>query len=597
MRRLPLFITATLALTAFAHAQQAGVTLRFDSTNLEVGEIADGQLVCTNIGQPDAPQLVAPAGLSVTIANSSPSSSSVMRVINGRRTQEVTYTYPVRVQGSKEGKFVLGPVEVSAGGQTHVSNAVQFNIRTPETKPIPDGDRYIFASIDVKPRSLYLTETFEATLRFGIRKVLDRNNRTIDIDMLRNVLDLRSSELSVFAGGNAPRTETSLKDSAGRVHRYELFTVTKTLRADKAGDMTIGPVFLKANYPTDLRASFFGNFEVVSSRKETARTESIVVKVKSPPDEGRPDSFNGAIGRFAMRVEAKPTRVEEGQPVTLTIRIVGEPLEGIAGPELSRQAELSSRFEFATDELAGDIEGNNKVFRRAIFPKQVGEQTIPPIAWSYFDTKTESYGTLTSEPIAIVVDPSSSPDKVASRLNSLEGEEKTELTLLTGGLTPNYEDTDRVLANHGFIMTPPWIAALSATPVFYCALLLITRHQSKIRGDRGYARRRHAETKAIRAIRQADTSSNDAARLASISQALRHYLADKFNLTSGAVTSMDVERVLRERGIDNQVTQSVIQFLEAGDAAQYANVTAGDANPSGAKQAEELIRAMERTIR
>lgn len=579
--------------------QNPGAELRFESTALEVGESVDGQIVCTNIPQPDAPALKGPDGLDVSLVSSTPSTSSMLSIINGRREQVVTYIYPIRATARKAGRYVLGPFEITAGNQTFATNAVPFQVREPSKETAPDGDRFVFASIEVKPTSLYLTQSFEATLKLGIRKVMDRNGRYVEIDLLRNVVDLRSSELSVFAGGNARRSETSLRDSSGQTHRYEVFTVTQTIRADQPGDITVGPVFIKANYPTDLRATFFSNYEIVSSRKETARTEAIIVTVRKPPETGRPDSFNGAIGNYAMKVEARPERVEEGQPVTLTIRIGGAPLEGIAGPDLSRNAELFSRFEFTRDELSGDIENGVKVFRRAIFPRQAGEQTIPPILWSYFDTRTEQYVTLRSNPIPIIVDPSASPERGFAR-SGLNGgrEEPTQLTVLTGGLAPSYENDETVLAQQAFTLTPAWVAGLAASPIVYCVMLLMSKRQARIRSDHRYLRRRRAESQALSRIRRAQAAPDEETRLVELAAAVRGYLVDRFDGPEGALTPADARQILLDRGADELLVDDVVRLLDAGDAARYAHATPGAGACNGdVSHVRELIRRMEQSIR
>ena len=153
-------------------------------------------------------------------------------------------------------------------------------------------------SIEVEPRSLYVTEEYTATLTIGIREV-KLGDRTLDIDLLGRVLDQGQSQLSIFPGGDLRQSKRWLPDSRGERHRYGVFTVTKQIRAEEVGAVHVGPVFLKANYPTRVRRGFFGRYEVTSARRETARADAVTVEVKGPPEEGRPADYTGAIGRFA----------------------------------------------------------------------------------------------------------------------------------------------------------------------------------------------------------------------------------------------------------------------------------------------------------
>lgn len=588
-----LFLLISLALGARSLAQQANVEFKMSTTTIEVGESVDAQLICTNTAQPETPKLAGSDGVSIVLTNPNPSQASFMSIGPSGRTQQVKFTYPVRVTGKMEGTYALGPFTVTAGGQAHQSNTVKLQVKPASVQNKPDGDRVIFSSIAVDTRTVYITESFTATLKIFIRRV-ERNGRPVEFDLLRNVLDQRSSDLSDFGGSDVRASETTIRDSQGRQHRYVVYTATKVLRAETAGAFEVGPVFLKANYPTELRANFFGGFDVVSAKVETARTEALTVEVKAPPEANRPDDYNGAIGKFTLDVTAKPDKLELGQAVTLTVNIRGNPLEGIAGPLLTRNAELTSRFEFAQDELSGDIEGDAKVFRRAIFPRQIGEQSVPTISWSYFDTKTERYVSLSSNPIPIVVEPSTNVD-VPSSFSSRDGElhEETELTVLAGGIAPIYEDATSVLVDQQFRFSTGWMAAVAGSPVLCGLLTLLARHQARLRGDRGYARRRKAVHRAMSLVSRAERETG-AKQLETLGVALRSYLADRFDLALGAVTTLEARELLGQVGMDKSTVEQVADFLGACDEVRYAPTAARSGDNGESSHVRDWIRAMEK---
>ena len=96
-------VAANVGGSAVAAAQETGVELRLESTTMEVGEAVDAQLVCTNIGQPDTPQLSVPQGLDLQITNPIPAQFSQMSIVNGRRSQKSTHTYSLRLTARKAG--------------------------------------------------------------------------------------------------------------------------------------------------------------------------------------------------------------------------------------------------------------------------------------------------------------------------------------------------------------------------------------------------------------------------------------------------------------------------------------------------------------
>jgi hypothetical protein len=413
------------------------------------------------------------------------------------------------------------------------------------------------------------------------------------------VLDGRGSQLSVFEGGRATGSESWLTDSKGERHRYEIFRVRRELRAEEVGQTLIGPVFLRANYPTAVGRGFFGRSEITRSRKETARADAVVVEVKAPPPEGRPPEFTGAIGQYTMAVTAKPTRIEQGQPVTLIISIEGSPLEGVAGPDLASQPELASRFDFSRDELVGDLERGAKVFRAAIFPKQEGGQTIPPISWAFFNPRDERYETLISKPVGITVDPPSAASIAITLADDAELRSNgTGLTLAAGGLSPNYIAPDAVLASQSFRMTAPWAAAVVVPPILYVLVTLTTAHRARLRADVGFARRRRAGRRARRLIKRAMAQGEPARQVHGLAEAMIGYLSDRFDLPPGELTPEEVRGLLTEHGAEPSLASDIAGFVENRDAVRYAPSAAGDLSPVDAgARVIQWIKRIERTTR
>ncbi len=584
--------------THMAAAQDAGVELRLESNTLEVGEAVDGQLICTNIGQPEAPAIRSQEGIDVQIISPAPAQFSQTTIVNNRRSQKVTYTFSLRVVAKKEGVFTIGPIAVAADGATYQTAPVQVAVRKGAAFAQNDADRLVFVRISAEPKSVYVTETVTATLLIGIRKV-EIAGEVANVDNLLQFVDGRGSDISIFPT-RFSSSEQWMTDSTGRRHQYVLHRATREMRAEEVGPLAVGPVFLRMNYPTEFRRGFFGGLEAARSRKETARAEAIIIEVKGPLEQGRPADFTGAIGQFTLSVDVKPTRIEHGRPVTLSIAISGEPVEGLAGPDLSRQSELASRFDFATDELTGDTEGRAKVFRRAVFAKQPGEQTIPPITWSYFDPKTERYVSLASKPIAIVVDPpaAGSAPMVSLPSSDVDGG-SAKLTVLSGGIAPNYVDSGLVLADHSLRLSGPMMTAVFAVPpMAWAVVTLLVRQQRRVMTDVGYSRRRRAKRQAHRRIGVALRQPTSGEQLSGLAHALTGFVSDRFDLPSGETTPQEVRTALAGRGLNSSFSDEVAAFLESCDAARYAPGVLGSLSAEqAAVQVRNWIARIDRSAR
>lgn len=572
--------------------QPGSVELQLGGRILDVGEAVNVQLVCTNLPDPQIQEVLASEGIDLRLQQATPIQTTT-QIINGRRTEHQVYS--LRLVAHREGTFEVGPVRVTAEGEVYEAPAVKVTVRA-----TPTTSDYIFVEMEVEPRELYVTQTYNATLRLGIR-VVEMQGREVDMDLFRNVLDQRSSEFSVFVGQRGSQRTIWRPDANGQRRRFEVLEIDARLRADEVGTIEIGPVFVKADYPTAVKRDWRLGYAPTRTRKETARAEAIEVTVKPPPDEGKPADFTGALGHYLFQASATPAEIEQGQPITLTLKIRGQPLEGVPGVNLSAQPELASRFDFTEDELVGTVEQGAKVFRRALFPRQVGEQTIPSILWSYFDVASEQYVTCRSAPIPIVVTPrpeGAAPLALGAGVHTRPGANGVGLTLLGGGISPNYVDAEAVLANQQFVLTPAWIAGLAVTPVVWLGVTLMTRHRARLRADAGWARRRRARAQAEQALRRALRAPDATSRATGLADALTGYLRERFNLATGQGTPVELELLITEHGGDLETAGAVAEFLTNAEATRYAPGTAAEADSRRAlAQIREWIRRIENTTR
>lgn len=563
------------------------VEFKLDSQVLEVGETVNAQLICLNTGEPTLPEFTVPPGLELKVAGG-PNVSQSMQIINGRRSQTVQYTYTLRVTARTEGKYRLGPFLITDGKQSYSTNAVEITVRKSAAGAGSNGDKLLWVELSVQPETVYVTQSYQAMLTIGIRKV-EIGGRVYDFDsLLRKVLDGGASDLSVFANGRYTLSDVSLADSAGKRNGYEVYRVVQDIRAESVGEASIGPVFLRVNYPTSLQRGFFGDLEIGASRKETARAEAVKVTVKGPPQQGRPADFSGAIGQYTLTVSAKPLRVEQGQPVTLSVAIKGTPLTGVAGPNLAAQAELVSRFDFTNDELVADSEEGAKVFRRAIFPKTPGEQTIPPLRWSYFNPQTEQYVTLFSEPLAIIVDPSSGQTPSLAATPNGQAPEASTLTLLSGGISPNYADLDSLLAQQSFGFNGFQAGVLGAAPLACLVITWLGRVRNRSRSDVAWARRRRAKSVAAKRAAAALQLKAPHLQWEALAAAWTGYLADRYDLSAASLTPLDVRQLLAAHQANPAMIEESVGFLEQCDASRYAP---GLLNTQSPVQVAERLRS------
>jgi hypothetical protein len=208
---------------------------------------------------------------------------------------------------------------------------------------------------------------------------------------------------------------------------FDMVTYKTAIAAAHAGKFQLGPVKAKAQVlvprarsaprarsrsPFDVfdlddpfSDPFFSNpFAQIGERRDVEiKSEPVALEVKPLPPNA-PPSFSGAIGNFTMTTDAKPKELQVGDPITVTTEISGRGnFDRVNAPVVEDERGWhkyppSSKFK-QNDEVG--ISGT-KTFETVLSPNE-NKQSLPLLAFSYFDPVKEQYVTLRSEPIAISV--------------------------------------------------------------------------------------------------------------------------------------------------------------------------------------------------
>ena len=117
----------------------------------------------------------------------------------------------------------------------------------------------------------------------------------------------------------------------------------------------------------------------------------VSMNVIALPEEGRPDQFSGAIGTFHLAVEAQPTTIAPGDPVTLTMSLSGTGnFDNVSAPLLSDTEGIKTYTPNSSFYPGNQGEQSRKVFEQALVIKDAKVKQIPPAVFSYFDPLKET---------------------------------------------------------------------------------------------------------------------------------------------------------------------------------------------------------------
>src|SRR5215831_9533867 len=433
-QRISIALLIATACIDFARADSPSVTAVLSNSEATVGETVELQIKVTGPGDARPPEEISIDGLEIR----STGTSRQFEIYNFSTNSSVTYNYTILPL--RAGRFTIPPQTVRAGGKILRTPELALNVAdAPGQPPTPTrpgrsaqgtqsqsanaGD-LVFAELIVPKKTAYVGEIVPVQIRMGFdARVHPRLTEPPDITG------------QGFTAQKLQQSSQNLETINGRP--FEVVTFKTAIAAARAGKFEIGPVKAKAQVVVPRRRNaprsrspfdlfdlddpfsdpFFSNpFAGFGERREIQITsDPVALEVKSLPANA-PPSFSGAIGSFAMATDAKPKSVQVGDPITVTTTISGRGnFDRVNAPLLEDDRgwhKYPPSSKFKQDDEVG-ISGT-KTFEMVVSPNEK-KQTLPVLAFSYFDPVKEQYLTLHSEPMAITVQGGAAASNVAAQ--------------------------------------------------------------------------------------------------------------------------------------------------------------------------------------
>ncbi len=187
----------------------------------------------------------------------------------------------------------------------------------------------------------------------------------------------------------------------GRI--YIAIAYPSTMTATRDGKIAIGPAKLRLTSVTAVADPLLGYRQLADEKfLDIPKVEFETTPL--PP--GAPVGFENAIGSFTLRSSTSQTEVREGDPISVDLVVSGSGnLDTLRPPRLQDPKEWKT-YE-ATSTQRGDERrqlSGSVVFQQLIKPL-TRQTVVPPFRFSFFDPLRKEYRTLTTQPIALKVQP------------------------------------------------------------------------------------------------------------------------------------------------------------------------------------------------
>ncbi len=530
-------VSGALAALALALTARGQVTVE---ATLEPGVLAVGERGALTVEvrgarRPSPPEMPAMAGgVQIRFAGG----EQRITIVNFQRDSAMVYRYDLLAV--REGEYRLGPFRYTVDGQTLEIPALDVKIlpakaARDEVRSLSDA---LIAELRADRDRPYAGESFEVTLTLLFRSV------NVDRDL--NLTGLPESGLQFQRWEELPAGREARN---GRV--YEARRFRARVRALTPGEYRLAPS-LRLNLLIERRErrrspmdDFFPGFPDLSALGRVERqpvdlpVSPVELTVRPLPEEGRPASFSGAVGRFTFDAEIAPAEIPVGEPLTLRMIIEGDGnLEAVSAPGLAI-GENFRAYDAQLTNRESDPAGRRgrRVYERILIPRDETATEVPAVEFSFFDPRAEAYRTLSRGPFPLKLLPAgAAPNRLVIAPPTDGGGirvEGTDLVYLKSAPRRWRRAEDWNAFSHPFWRGYPWLVAIAAL-----AAALADRRRARRADDPALARRERAPRAAREGLRRAEAAAKIHDRKAfydAVWKSLTDYFGNRLNLPPGEV--------------------------------------------------------------
>lgn len=537
------------------------------------------------------------------------------QIINGNVTSTSSITFTYILMASQEGTFTIPGATIVADGQNKTSNSVQIKVLPPD-KANGTGSggssnsggrassRSQVAGSKITNQDLFITATASKTTVYEQEAVL----LTYKVYTLVNLRQLygKMPDLKGFHTQEVelPQQKTfSLEHYNGRNYNTTVWS-QYVLFPQQSGKLEVpsitfeGVIAQQVASDDPFDAFFNGGSNYVEVKKNIV-TPKLTLNVKALPD-GKPGNFSGGVGEFTISSSISTTELKTNDAVTVKLIISGTGnLKLISTPEVAfpkdfevYDPKIDNKFTLTREGLSG-----NKVIEYLAIPRHAGNFTIPPVEFSYFDLKTNSYKTIKTEAYDLKVEKGEgNADQVIADFTN-----KEDLKVL--GQDIRYikmGETNLTRKGDFFFGSVVYYLWYIVPLVLFIIFVVVYRKKAIENANVAKVRTKKANKVATKRMKNAGkllAENKKEAFYDEVLKALWGYISDKLNIPVSQLSKDNIEDELTKYGVAPELIKDFISTLNECEFARYAPGNQSEAMDKVYSSAVEVISKMENSIK
>ena len=537
------------------------------------------------------------------------STQSSTQIINGNITSTSTITFTYILMADKEGTYKIPGATIVADGDNYTSNSVEIKVLPPDQSAgssngsSSNSSRNQANSGKITDKELFITATASKTNVYEQEAIL----LTFKVYTQVNLTQLHGDtpDLKGFHTQEVelPQQKTfSLEHYNGRNYNTTIWQQF-VLFPQRSGKLEIPSVTFEGTVSQRVASAdpfdaFFNGGNYVNINKKLV-TPKLTIDVKELP-EGKPANFSGGVGEFTISSSISTQELKTNDAVTIKLVISGTGnMKLINTPEIGfpqdfeiYDPKVDNKFNLTRNGLAG-----SKVIEYLAIPRHAGTYTIPPIEFSYFDLKSQSYKTLKTDAYTLnVAKGEGNSDQVVANFTSKEdlkvlGQDIRYIKTGETNLTPKDNYFFGSMSYYMWYLIPL---------ALFIAFMMVYRKQAMENANVAKVRTKKANKVAIKRMKNAGkllADKNSAAFYDEVLKALWGYISDKLSMPISQLSKDNIEEELQKHQVADELIQEFINNLNECEFARYAPGNQDEKMDKIYSSAIDVISKMENSIK
>ena len=528
----------------------------------------------------------------------STSRQSSFQMVNGHTSSSSSITYTYILCATANGTFTIPPARATVNGKQITSNSLRIKVsgqaqsnngsqrqqRQPSGvrsagTPISGSD--LFIKVSANKNRVHEQEPILLTYKvYTLVELTSLNGKMPDMKSFYSQeipLPQQKKFTVEHVNGKPYRTVTW--------RQYVMFPqMTGKLEIPS---ITFEGVVVQSNPNIDPFEAFFNGGSGYIEVKKQIKAPGMSIDVLPLPE--RPVGFSGGVGQFSVKATLDQTEVKANDPVTLRITVSGtgnmkllkEPVVNFPQDFDKYDAKQNDETKLTSNGIEGSV-----TWEFLAVPRHQGSYDIPPVEFTYYDTRENAYRTLRTQGFKLNVAKGSGNGHVISSDQQNIEQLNNDIHYIKTGDAVQRQSGDYFFGSTGY-----WIA-LALLTLTFITLFVVFRQRAIDNANIGKMRGKKANKVATKRLKLADKlmkAGKASEFYDEVLRALWGYVGDKLNIPVEQLSRENISQRLTERNVNEE---TVNLFISALDECEFERYAPGDAKGNMSKTFNAAMTAI-----